>query len=396
MSFAHKLYILYTFIFVVSLTSDNLYFPSDEWKIVTPESQNINSAKVQKIIDLSFSDQSTLGVVIIKNGKIIGEKYADGYSDISHGTSWSMAKSYYAALIGISIEKGEIDSLDDNVGKYLDYYNDERSKITIRDLLDMSSGLDFPDHEHEKMFFQTNHLEYAKAVGVEQDAGLKWEYNNVNSMIIGDILFSVTGIKADKLLSERIFEPIGMKDYKLWKDESGNVLTYCCVDMSAQEYSKFGLLFARNGNWNGRQIIPKNFIDETFRVVWGFSPDSPKRGYSLHWWISKHDDDSKIFNTSGKFGQYTFVDRDNDIVFTRITKYTQKDHGDIQKWGPLQYFRWAGVSTAVMTARTLLNLGIIKEGTDVVAPITEKMGESKEFYQKYDEIIDAMADLSKN
>lgn len=396
MSFAHKLYILYTFIFVVSLTSDNLYFPSDEWKIVTPESQNINSAKVQKIIDLSFLDQSTLGVVIIKNGKIIGEKYADGYSDISHGTSWSMAKSYYAALIGISIEKGEIDSLDDNVGKYLDYYNDERSKITIRDLLDMSSGLDFPDHEHEKMFFQTNHLEYAKAVGVEKDAGLKWEYNNVNSMIIGDILFSVTGIKADKLLSERIFEPIGMKDYKLWKDESGNVLTYCCVDMSAQEYSKFGLLFARNGNWNGRQIIPKNFIDETFRVVWGFSPDSPKRGYSLHWWISKHDDDSKIFNTSGKFGQYTFVDRDNDIVFTRITKYTQKDHGDIQKWGPLQYFRWAGVSTAVMTARTLLNLGIIKEGTDVVAPITEKMGESREFYQKYDEIIDAMADLSKN
>jgi len=396
MSFAHKLYILYTFIFVVSLTSDNLYFPSDEWKIVTPESQNINSAKVQKIIDLSFLDQSTLGVVIIKNGKIIGEKYADGYSDISHGTSWSMAKSYYAALIGISIEKGEIDSLDDNVGKYLDYYNDERSKITIRDLLDMSSGLDFPDHEHEKMFFQTNHLEYAKAVGVEKDAGLKWEYNNVNSMIIGDILFSVTGIKADKLLSERIFEPIGMKDYKLWKDESGNVLTYCCVDMSAQEYSKFGLLFARNGNWNGRQIIPKNFIDETFRVVWGFSPDSPKRGYSLHWWISKHDNDSKIFNTSGKFGQYTFVDRDNDIVFTRITKYTQKDHGDIQKWGPLQYFRWAGVSTAVMTARTLLNLGIIKEGTDVVAPITEKMGESKEFYQKYDQIIDAMADLSKN
>ena len=396
MSFAHKLYILYTFIFVVSLTSDNLYFPSDEWKIVTPESQNINSAKVQKIIDLSFLDQSTLGVVIIKNGKIIGEKYADGYSDISHGTSWSMAKSYYAALIGISIEKGEIDSLDDNVGKYLDYYNDERSKITIRDLLDMSSGLDFPDHEHEKMFFQTNHLEYAKAVGVEKDAGLKWEYNNVNSMIIGDILFSVTGKKADKLLSERIFEPIGMKDYKLWKDESGNVLTYCCVDMSAQEYSKFGLLFARNGNWNGRQIIPKNFIDETFRVVWGFSPDSPKRGYSLHWWISKYDDNSKIFNTSGKFGQYTFVDRDNDIVFTRITKYTQKDHGDIQKWGPLQYFRWAGVSTAVMTARTLLNLGIIKEGTDVVAPITEKMGESKEFYQKYDEIIDAMADLSKN
>ena len=382
--------------FAASISASDTYYPSGEWQKTSPESQSIDQAKVNKIIDLSFTDESTQGIVIIKNGKIIGERYADGYDSKSHGTSWSMAKSYYAALIGISIEKGEIDSLDDPVGKYLDYFNDERSKITIRDLLDMSSGLDFPEDEHERMFFQRNHLDYAKSVGVEKDAGLKWEYNNVNSMIIGDILHSVTGIKADKLLSQRIFEPIGMKNYKLWKDEDGNVLTYCCVDMSAEEYSKFGLLFARNGNWNGEQIIPKDFIDETFQVVWGFTPDSPKRGYSLHWWISKHDDESKIFNTSGKFGQYTFVDRENDIVFTRITKYAQKDHGDIQKWGPLQYFRWAGVSKAVTAARILLELGIVKEGEDVITPITEAMGESKEFYEQYDNIIDAMADLSRD
>lgn len=382
--------------FAASISASDTYYPSGEWQKTSPESQSIDQAKVNKIIDLSFTDESTQGIVIIKNGKIIGERYADGYDSKSHGTSWSMAKSYYAALIGISIEKGEIDSLDDPVGKYLDYFNDERSKITIRDLLDMSSGLDFPEDEHERMFFQRNHLDYAKSVGVEKDAGLKWEYNNVNSMIIGDILHSVTGIKADKLLSQRIFEPIGMKNYKLWKDEDGNVLTYCCVDMSAEEYSKFGLLFARNGNWNGEQIIPKDFIDETFQVVWGFTPDSPKRGYSLHWWISKHDDESKIFNTSGKFGQYTFVDRENDIVFTRITKYAQKDHGDIQKWGPLQYFRWAGVSKAVTAARILLELGIVKEGEDVITPITEAMGESKEFYKQYDNIIDAMADLSRD
>ena len=388
--------LLIALFFAASISASDTYYPSGEWQKTSPESQSIDQAKVNKIIDLSFTDESTQGIVIIKNGKIIGERYADGYDSKSHGTSWSMAKSYYAALIGISIEKGEIDSLDDPVGKYLDYFNDERSKITIRDLLDMSSGLDFPEDEHERMFFQRNHLDYAKSVGVEKDAGLKWEYNNVNSMIIGDILHSVTGIKADKLLSQRIFEPIGMKNYKLWKDEDGNVLTYCCVDMSAEEYSKFGLLFARNGNWNGKQIIPKDFIDETFQVVWGFTPDSPKRGYSLHWWISKHDDESKIFNTSGKFGQYTFVDRENDIVFTRITKYAQKDHGDIQKWGPLQYFRWAGVSKAVTAARILLELGIVKEGEDVITPITEAMGESKEFYEQYDNIIDAMADLSRD
>jgi CubicO group peptidase (beta-lactamase class C family) len=146
---------------IVVQTADK-YFPGSKWDSVSPESLNVNSKNVQTLIDLSFEDNSTLGIVVIKNGKIIGEKYAPGYDLSSHGTSWSMAKSYYAALIGISLDLGEINSLDDKVLKYLDYFNDERSEITLRDLLDMSSGLDFPSHEHEKMFFQEDHLAYAK------------------------------------------------------------------------------------------------------------------------------------------------------------------------------------------------------------------------------------------
>jgi CubicO group peptidase (beta-lactamase class C family) len=387
-------------LFILSpiVDAEGEYYPDADWEKSSPESQGIELKKIKKIMDLSFSDSSTQGVVVIKNGIIIGEKYAEGYTLNSHGTSWSMAKSYYAALVGISIQRGEIGSLDDPASKYLEYYKDERSKITIRDLLNMSSGLDFPSHEHEKMFFQKSHLDYAKNVGVEKEAGLKFEYNNVNSMIIGDILYVVTGIKADKLLVERILDPIGASNYKLWKDEMGAVLTYCCVDMTPRDYSKIGLLFARNGNWEGSQIIPEGFINETFQTVW----ETPsrfsdyKRYYSLHWWVSKYDDESKIFNTSGKFGQYTFVDRDNDVVVTRITKYSEKDNGDIQKWGPLNFFRWAGVAPAVTAARLLLDLGLIREGPDVNTPITDDSGTSKEFYEKYQEVIDAIADLSRD
>ena len=389
-----------SFLFILSpiVDAEGKYYPDADWEKSSPESQGIELKKIKKIMDLSFSDSSTQGVVVIKNGIIIGEKYAEGYSLNSHGTSWSMAKSYYAALVGISIQRGEIGSLDDPASKYLEYYKDERSKITIRDLLNMSSGLDFPSHEHEKMFFQKSHLDYAKNVGVEKEAGLKFEYNNVNSMIIGDILYVVTGIKADKLLVERILDPIGASNYKLWKDEMGAVLTYCCVDMTPRDYSKIGLLFARNGNWEGSQIIPEGFINETFQTVW----ETPsrfsdyKRYYSLHWWVSKYDDESKIFNTSGKFGQYTFVDRDNDVVVTRITKYSEKDNGDIQKWGPLNFFRWAGVGPAVAAARMLLDLGLIREGPDVNTPITDDSGTSKEFYEKYQEVVDAIADLSRD
>ena len=376
------------------------YFPqSDNWEVSSPEVEGISSSKIDKLMEMSFLDKATQAVVVIKNGKIISEKYADGYDMNSHGTSWSMAKSYYAALIGISIDKGEIGSLDDAVAKYLDYFNDERSRITLRDLLDMSSGLDFPSHEHEKMFFQADHLDYAKQVGVEKDAGIKFEYNNVNSMLLGDILLEATGKKADVLFEERILQPLGINDYKLWKDEKGNVMTYCCVDMSARDYSKFGLLFARDGLWKDEQLISKAFVDETFQVVWNLTPErftDLNRGYSLHWWISKYDDESKIFNTSGKFGQFTFVDRENDVIVTRITKYNQQDSGSVQKWGVMKYLRWAGIDNAINIGRKLIESGSIEAGDDVITPFTDEKGESKEFYENYADIIDAIADLSRN
>ena len=389
------------FLLVSLFLSSNLfaiYFPNDTWEITSPEEQQVSSDKVDALIDLAFLDDATQAVVVIKNGKIISEQYAEGYGKDSHGTSWSMAKSYYAALIGISIDRGEIGSLDDEVSQYLKYFDDERSKITIRDLLNMSSGLDFPEDEHEKMFFQSDHLKYAKSVGVEKSTGLVFEYNNVNSMLLGDILLVATGKKADILLNERILEPIGVKDFKLWKDENGNVLTYCCVDMSARDYSKIGLLFARNGNWNGVQLLSKDYIDETFQLVWDLNiGDRIKRpGYSLHWWVSKYDEESKIFNSSGKFGQFTFVDRKNDVIVTRITKYDQQDFGSTQKWGIMKYLRWAGIENAINIGRTLLESGAVESGTDIVSPFTSEEGESKIFYTKYEEFIDAIAELSRS
>ena len=399
MNHSLKMYIFTIVFFISSVNSSEVYYPNDTWEVVSPESQNINSSRVQKLIDMSFEDDATMSVVIIKNGKIIGEQYAEGYDSYSYGTSWSMAKSFYAALIGISIEEGEINSLDDPVADYLDYFNDDRSDITIRDLLDMSSGLEYPEHQHEKMFFRKDHLQYSKDIGVEKPAGTKFEYNNINSMLLGDILFEVTGLKADTLLRERILNHIGNSDYKLWRDESGNVLTYCCIDMSAREYSRFGLLFARNGYWEGNQLISEDFVNETFQTVWE-TPSwwtNSKRYYSLHWWVSKYDDESKIFNASGRFGQYIFVDRENDLIFTRLTKYNDSDYGSVQKWGILGYIvSWMGVETAIGVSRFLINTGIIKRSTNVNTPNTEAEGSSKEFYEQYGEIVDAMADLSRD
>ena len=373
-------------------------YPAQEWSEIAAADAQLDQTKIDRLFDLSFQDSATQGVVLIKNGLLVGERYADGFSTDSYGTSWSMAKSFYAALIGISIDRGEIMSLDDPVALYLEYFNDERRDITLRDLLNMTSGLDFPDHEHEDMFFSADHLDYARNVGVEKEAGLMFEYNNVNSMLLADILLQATGVAADTLLRERVFDKIGLDDVTLWQDSAGNPLTYCCVDTTARQYARFGLLFARDGNWNGEQIIPKQFVDETFSKVWdSLNSDTiaQDRGYSLHWWISRHDDQAVIFNASGKFGQYIFIDRANDIVFTRITKY-HSTGGSKQDWGALKYINWFGtVNFRIALAGFLDSMGIIKIEGDIATPVTFEDGTSKEFFTNYSTIVDALIDISQ-
>ena len=390
--------LLLAVVLVIPDSSESTVFPGDEWTTKSASDLDIDQGKVDRLFDLSFEDDATQAVVLIKDGYLIGERYAEGFNADSFGTSWSMAKSFYASLIGISIDRGEIKSLDDKVSDYLDYFNDERSDITIRDILNMASGLQFPEHEHELMFFKKDHLAYAKDIGVEKKPNTLFEYNNVNSMLLGDILLVATGKKADDLLNERILKPIGAENSTLWRDSSDNVLTYCCIDMSARDYSRFGLLFSRNGKWEQDQIISSDYVNETFTPYWEFTPErftDLNRGYSLHWWFSKNDDEGQIFNASGKFGQYIFVDRKNDVIYTRITKYFPTS-GSKQDWGILERFNVKDIERFLKISRFLEAIGLLDMDDDIKTPNTRSEGESEEFYLSYPEIIDAMADLSRD
>ena len=391
----------FRFLFIFGLfISFNLN--AENLEIKNPNELDVSQKDIDNLFNLSFKDDSTQSVALLKNGYLIGERYADGFNKDSYGTSWSMAKSFYAALILISIDKGEIKSLDQKVSDFLPYFNDDRSVITIRQILNMSSGLQYPDHQHETMFFRKDHLKYSRNVKLEKEPDTLFEYNNVNSMLLGEILQVATGMKADILLEERILNKIGIEKKTLWRDEAQNVLTYCCIDMSARDYAKFGQLFSNGGFWNGEQIISKELVDETFKYVW----DTPnwwtdeKRGYSLHWWVSRYTEESKIFNASGRFGQYIFVDPKNDIVFVRITKYKPSE-GSVQKWGNLSWLSVLNnVEFLIWFYQKLEKWGLIsieaKEGSEVtvITPNTDRDGASKEFYENYSLVLDAIDELS--
>ena len=373
-------------------------FPESNWIKASSENLEIDPKRVERLLDLSFQDPSTQGAALFVNGKLVNEIYADGFNKDSVATSWSMAKSFYAALIGISIDRGEINSLDDKVSQYLDYFKDDRRDITLRQLLNMTSGLEMPADEHEKMFFTKDHLAYAKNIDRDKVPGEKFEYNNVNSMLLADILFRATGVPADTLLEERILKKIGMDNVTLWKDSAGNPLTYCCIDTTVRQYARFGLLFTRGGKWHDQQIIPRKFVDQTLQLEWSDIPSDNlqvERGYSLHWWISRYDKQAQIFNASGKFGQYIFVDPKNDTVFVRVTKY-HPTGGNVIDWGPLSFVNQFGsVEFRRKLADVLVRLGFVDIHNDVEAPMTFDDGVSNEFMANYEKIIDALVAINQ-
>ena len=371
------------------------YFPDEDWEVSSASKENVNELRLKALEDIAFKDPATQALVVVKNGKIISEQYAENYNQDSFGTSWSVAKSFYAALIGISIEKGEIESLDDPVYKYLPVYkDDERSVITLRNILDMESGLQYPETQHETMFLNEDQLQYALNVPLEKKPGSKWEYNNVNSMLLAAILEAATGQPADQLLDNRILQTIGIKNSTLWKDSRGNVMTYCCIDMSARDFSRFGLLFARNGNWNNQSLVPKGFVDETFSTSWRFK--APRQGgYSLHWWMAADDENHEIFFASGKFGQYIFVDRDNDVVVTKITKYDPIP-GDTQDFKEFQLLKEIGDTDVTLAVWDFLESSkIMKVGKGgVTSPITKENGDESTFRKDIYKFIENLALLS--
>ena len=154
-----KSLLLFGFFISINLSAENL-------EIKDPEEMGVSQLDIDNLFNLSFEDESTQSVALLKNGYLIGERYADGFNKDSYGTSWSMAKSFYAALILISIDKGEIKSLDEKASNYLPFFDDERSVITIRQLLNMSSGLQYPDHQHETMSVSYTHLTLPTTVRV--------------------------------------------------------------------------------------------------------------------------------------------------------------------------------------------------------------------------------------
>ena len=301
-------------------------------------SQSINQDVIAELNDMIMGDSATQALIVSHNGKILLEEYGEGYNKTDFVTSQSIAKAFYAVLFGVAIEKGLLNELDEPIKNYLPVWkDDERGKITIRNLLEMKSGLYRSESWNEEMFLSSNNLDFALNVELVNKPGDLFEYNNVNTALLGPVIEQIFNATPHEVLKKEILEPLEITDYGLWKDHALNDVTFHGIDMAPMDFIKFGQLYAQNGMWNGQQIINKQFLEESIQPI----SEGPGEFYGMHTSIRKITETKRLLVKEGFNGQYLFVIPEHDLVVVKFTKYLHnRDNGYVISLGPMDYLLW--------------------------------------------------------
>jgi CubicO group peptidase (beta-lactamase class C family) len=248
----------------------------------------------------AYSDKHKgVGLIVLVDGKVVGEAYRKGASATTRTASQSMHKTVLAMMVGAAIDDGIVKSVDDPVGNYLpEWRDDPRGKITLRQLLSMSSGLDNPSMA--KMELAAMHMmmgdvsDAALGLDVAEKPGA-FNYNNGNSQIAGTALSRALG-KAKRggyaqYLYEKLWCPLGNRNASLWPEfEGGEPRYYAFLDASVRDWAAVGELIRNRGKQGDKQLVSAAWIDEMTKPssgnanyglgIWRGSPWSQSRGYS--------------------------------------------------------------------------------------------------------------------
>jgi CubicO group peptidase (beta-lactamase class C family) len=286
-------------------------------------------------VDLTLDDylgrNPTTGLLIARGDRILVERYQYGRTDRDRFTSWSMAKTVTAMLVGIAIAEGHIRSVDDLASAYVpELAGTEYGKTSLRHLLQMSSGVRFSEQytgtdDVSRLVGSTYRLEGAGGVSAVTQfnerataAGTKFSYASVETQVLGLVLRAATKRPPAEYLQSRIWQPIGAEADATWLvDRSGQEATYCCLNAVLRDYTRLGLLLAHDGNWRGRQIIPAAWIvaaTTTRADQPHLRPGvaTPFAGYGYQTWILPGE--RRMFLFSGIRGQRIYVDPRSRLV----------------------------------------------------------------------------------
>ncbi|WP_258103762.1 serine hydrolase [Marinoscillum sp. MHG1-6] len=264
-----------------------------------------------------------LAFVVIKNDSILFERYADGYSDQSIVTTFSVSKTIISMLIGIALEEGSINSIHDPIVNYLPSLSDHGfQKITIEHLLKHTSGIRFKEryinpfnNDVARYYYGKDVYKAIEKLKLETEPGQSFHYHSANTQLLGLILIRATGMSIADYMESRIWSKIGTELDASWSTYEKQPVekAFCCFNSSTIDLARFGRLMLNRGNWNGEQIIPADWIDKTHERsmeeggIWGYQ-------YHVILGLKEYGD----FMAQGLYDQYIYMMPKKDIVIVAV------------------------------------------------------------------------------
>ena len=288
-------------------------------------SNKYNSIPLSKKLDSTLTVTKSIAFLVVKNDSIVLEYYWDGYNQDSYSNSFSMSKSIISSLIGIAIEEGAIQTVFDNINKYIPSFSSDIN-LTIKDLLTMTAELDWqesyygPFSSTAKSYYGRDIENYLFNVGVVESPSNKFQYQSGATQLLSMVLKNATGTNISEYASEKIWKPIRSKNDALWMLDSknGNEIAYCCFNSNARDFARLGKLYLNNGKWDSVQIIHPDYV----RVATSSKnlvneKGNPVNYYGYQWWlINRHNMD--IFYASGLHGQYIINIPEKNMIIVRL------------------------------------------------------------------------------
>ena len=305
-----------------------------------PLDSNFNKVVISDSLLQIMDSNDTHAFLVFQDGKLLYEKYWDGYTPKTLSGSFSAAKSMISLLIGIALDEGKIKSLEEPVGNYVPHFKEAGlEKVRIKDLLTMSSGTNYK--ESDKSYFSMNAYGYygddeeymVNKMKFKEPAGEHWEYRSGDTQVLGLIVEKVFGQNIATLVSERFLKPMGAEEDALWLLDGNkkHEKAFCCFNGVARDYARFGELVLHNGNWKGKQIVSEKYVKEaTTPASYLKDPtenENPVDFYGYQYWMVNQQGHDIVFQ-NGLFGQYVYVIRDKNAVVVRLgeSKVTKPIH----------------------------------------------------------------------
>lgn len=298
--------------------------PAWQWQKDSPEDQGVDAAVLSAVHD-TFDSFALNASVIVRNGYIIDEYYKDGYDENSVFTLHSASKSITSALFGIALDMGVIESLDTPLSQYFPQVLENEDaywqQITLRHLLTHTSGIDMNEGADWYAWRASdNWVQYILSRRVTSRPGTQFNYLTENTHLLSAVLEQASGMSLYEFGKRCLFDPMGMRSVTLAQDAQGVSDGGNGFSMNIYDMAKFGRLFLNGGEWQGEQLVPADWVEESTTVQ--FERSSGSADYGYQWWVRTFGDNTyHAYFAQGHGGQYIFVVPELELVIAFTSNY---------------------------------------------------------------------------